>query len=169
MLFGREQEPLQLFRVGIISSVDEKKCTARVLFEDRDNTVSHDLKIVVPQTMKNKYYWLPDIGESVLCCFLQNGIETGFILGSIYSEEDKPAFEDKSVKGIQFEDGTVIKYDTKSSTLTVDGKGAINIVAPSGVNVIGNIDVTGDVVAGGISLRNHVHPETNVEYTLEPK
>jgi phage baseplate assembly protein V len=153
-MFQKLPIPTQILRLGIVSSIDEKRCTAKVYFEDRDDTVSYDLKIVVPQTMKNKFYYLPNIGETVLCCFLQNGHETGFILGSVYSEVDKPPFEDEKIKGVQFEDGTVIKYDIKTSTLTIDCKNAINIIAP------GNVNVTGDVIADGISLKHHVHPGT---------
>lgn len=35
--------------------------------------------------------------------------------------------------------------------------GAINVTAPAGVNINGNVTVNGDVVASGISLDNHVH------------
>lgn len=62
-------------------------------FEDRDDQVSYDLSILVPQTMKSKYYYMPDVGEKVICGFLANGPETGFIIGSMYSEVDKPVPE----------------------------------------------------------------------------
>lgn len=35
--------------------------------------------------------------------------------------------------------------------------GAVNITAPGGVNINGNVTVSGDVVASGISLDNHIH------------
>ena len=35
--------------------------------------------------------------------------------------------------------------------------GAINVTAPAGVNINGNVTVNGDVVASGISLDNHIH------------
>ena len=35
--------------------------------------------------------------------------------------------------------------------------GAVNITAPGGVNITGNVTVAGDVVASGISLDNHIH------------
>lgn len=35
--------------------------------------------------------------------------------------------------------------------------GAVNITAPGGVNINGNVTVSGDVVASGKSLVNHVH------------
>lgn len=35
--------------------------------------------------------------------------------------------------------------------------GAVNITAPGGVNISGSVTVSGDVIAGGISLDNHIH------------
>ncbi|ARD47569.1 hypothetical protein [Sporosarcina sp. P33] len=94
MIFNHNDDPnndapFETIRIGVVSSVDPVKCMARVIFEDRDEVVSHDLAVMVPQTMKTKYYHLPDIDETVVCAFLANGQETGVILGSIYSESDK--------------------------------------------------------------------------------
>lgn len=126
-MFYPENETQQLLRVGVISSVDPATCTAKVLFEDRDDIVTDDLKIVVPHTVRAKFYGLPEVGEQVLCAFLQNGIETGFILGSIYSEADKPPLNDKNKKGVWFEDGTSIQYDEKAALLTINAKNPITI------------------------------------------
>lgn len=141
----------QLFRIGIVSSIDEKKCTARVLFEDRDETVSHDLRILKPQTMKTKYYGMLDEKEQVFCCFMPNGQETGVIIGALYNEEDTVPIADRNTKGIWFEDGSFTKYSHETHTLTLHVKGPINIIAD------GNVNVTGDVIANGISLINHTH------------
>ncbi len=142
-MFSRGSEPQQILRVGTISSVDKKRCTAKVVFEDQDETVSHDLRIVVPQTMKTKHYWIPDIDEQVLCAFLQNGIETGFIIGAIYSEipPDTPPVEDENIKGVWFEDGTFIRYDTKSSVMTIK--------ATNPIKIIGDIHVQGTIYSDG--------------------
>lgn len=77
-----------LIQIGIVSSVDKSKCTAKVAFESR-NTV-RELSIIVRGTIQPKDYWIPVPGEQVLCVFLPNGNDHGFILGSFYSEVDTP-------------------------------------------------------------------------------
>ncbi|MBO8136808.1 MAG: phage baseplate assembly protein V [Desulfotomaculum sp.] len=153
-----------LIRVGIVSSVNASDCTARVAFEDRSDVVSYELPVLVRGSLHNKDYWMPDPGEQVICIFLPSGNARGFILGSIYSEKDKPPVADSNKRHITFSDGTVIEYDRKTSTLKVDVKGPINIVTTgqveitaSGITVNGNITATGDVKAGGVSLKTHVH------------
>jgi len=46
---------------------------------------------------------------------------------------------------------------TPSIFIELTQGGAINVTAPAGVNINGNVTVNGDVVASGISLDNHVH------------
>jgi len=142
-----------LIRVGIVSSVDESKCTARVAFEDRSAVVSYDLPILVRGSLNNKDYWLPDPGEQVVCLFLPSGNAQGFILGSSYSAKDTPPVNDKNKRHISYSDGTLIEYDQATHTLTINAVGVINIVAT------GNVNVTGDVIADGTSLKNHIHSD----------
>lgn len=79
---------IQLVRVGRTSSVQSNKMTARVIFDDYDESVSDELPIIVHGTLKERDKWLPAENEQVLCLFTSNG--QGFIVGSIYSEVDKP-------------------------------------------------------------------------------
>lgn len=118
--------------MGIISSINRKKCTARVYFEDRDDQVSHDLGILVPQTMKSKYYYMPDVGEKVICGFLTNGEETGFILGSVYSEVDKPVPEiselGKERVGIWIDEKNYIKWVAEERKFVVHTEKPIEFI-----------------------------------------
>lgn len=92
-MFDNHTEVPQFIRVGKVSSINRNNCTARVFFEDRDDVVSHDLRVIVKNTMNKKDYWLPDVDEQVVCIFLPNGEETGFIIGSVYSDVDRPPAE----------------------------------------------------------------------------
>ncbi len=65
-------------RIGEVSSVDNTKYTARVIFHDKDGMVSAPLKI-----MGFPSPWLPKVGQYVLCLYLINGESDGFILGVI--------------------------------------------------------------------------------------
>ncbi len=142
-----------LIRVGRVTAIDTAKHQARVLFEDKPSTVSYWLDIIVPNTLKNKDYILPDIDEQVICLFMPNGNAQGYIIGATYNTKDVPPVDDKDKRHVRFEDGTWIEYDRKTHTLTIElvSPGPVNIVAP------GNINVTGDVIADGISLVNHHH------------
>ena len=154
-----------LIRVGIVSSTDPVKVTAKVAFTDKSAMVSYDLPILVRGSLKNKDYWMPDPDEQVVCLFLPSGNAQGFILGSLYSEKDKPPVTDGNKRHIKFSDGTIIEYDGATHTLTIDAKGSINVVttgaveiaAGSNILIDGNITVSGDVTAGGVSLKTHIH------------
>lgn len=140
-----------LIKVGEVSSINPTKSTARVVF-GAQNVVSHDLVVLHRQTRNNKDYYMPDIGEQVVCVFLPTGNAEGFILGSVYNDEDKPPTNDPSKRVVVFKDGTKIEYDSSESTLTINAIGPISIMAN------GDITVSGDVIADGISLKTHTHP-----------
>lgn len=143
-----------LIRIGRVSAVDPARATARVVFEAQE-VVSYDLPVIQRQTLRNKDYYLPDVGEYVVCIFLPTGNADGFILGSIYTDDDQLPASSQDKRVVQFEDGTRIEYDRASHTLTINAVGPVNIVAA------GNVNVTGDVIADGISLKTHVHLEND--------
>ncbi|HWR07745.1 phage baseplate assembly protein V [Sporomusa sp.] len=140
-----------MVRVGRISSINPANGTVRVVFEDRKNDVSYDLPVLVRQSVKNKDYFMPDVGEQAVCLFLPNGNAQGFCLGSFYSDVDTPPASDPNKRHITFEDGTSIEYDRGTHTLTIQAQGPVNITAA------GNVNVTGDVIANGVSLTTHIH------------
>ena len=221
-LFDNEnvQELLNgLIRIGEVSSVNSEKCTARVVFDDDDSIVSYDLAILQRNTFQNKDYQTVHVGEDVLCVFLPNGHEDGFIIGAFYAGEVTPPESSLDIRTIVFADGTKATYNrathtlliqdgettvqidrsrvaqsapdeisldsttisiTGSATVNVNGGSSINLVAPvvnltmgattmqlSGggstlktpkLTIDGELECTGDVKAGGISLMNHTHP-----------
>lgn len=138
-----------MVRVGRVSS--RGTGTVRVVFGDRQNMVSYDLSVIVQQSQDNKDWWMPDVGEQVVCLFLPNGNAQGFVLGSFYSDVDMPPVSDPNKRHIRFEDGTSVEYDRSTHTMTIECQGPVNITAA------GNVRVTGDVIADGISLKTHVH------------
>lgn len=140
MIFGDEEllddTPFEAIRVGVVSSIDRKKSTVRVYFEDREEAVSHDLKVIVPQTMKTKYYYMPDVDETVICGFLASGQETGFILGSVYSEIDKPVPEisddGKTRVGIWIDNDNYIKWVEEDRKFVVKTEKPIEFIVGGG-------------------------------------
>ncbi|CCJ32896.1 MULTISPECIES: phage baseplate assembly protein V [Caloramator] len=136
-----------LIRVGIVSSINEKDATARVIFEE--NSISYDLPMLQHNTLKNKDYILPDVGEQVVCIFLPNSLHHGFILGSIYSSKDKPAIKNKNKRNIKFSDGTEVEYDRENHILKIDCKGKVIIQSATEVTINGNLIVNGDILVSG--------------------
>ncbi|MGO4890285.1 hypothetical protein ACJ2A9_21260 [Anaerobacillus sp. MEB173] len=63
-----------IIKVGQVNSINMNMGTVRVLFEDRDNSISNDLPVLNSSPM-------PIVGQQVVCVFLGNAIKDGFCLG----------------------------------------------------------------------------------------
>lgn len=85
-----EKEALLLARnivkAGRVNSIDRDKGTVKVLFEDRDNTISDNLPLF-------EFVAFPNVGDRVVCIFIGNSIDVGFCLGRYYSNENPPPSE----------------------------------------------------------------------------
>jgi phage baseplate assembly protein V len=158
----------QLVRVGVVVSTNFAAATARVQFGDADDLVSYDMQIVFPKTSKDKFYNMPDTGDQVVCLFLPNGLEQGFILGSVYSTVDVPPVQSPDKDHITYSDGTVIEYDRAAhvltanvqGTATIQSTGLLTIKAPS-IALTGTVTVNGDLSTTGNSYaktRTGGHP-----------
>ncbi|WP_286677091.1 phage baseplate assembly protein V [Aminobacterium sp. EBM-42] len=134
-LMDIEERLNNILRVGTISSANAEEGTVRVLFRDKDSMVSYDLPVLVRQTLRNKDYFIPDVGEQVLCVFLPNGMEQGFCLGAMYNAKDKPTIGDPNKRRIDFEDGTWIEHDRSSGATTVHSTGDIVIESESHITL----------------------------------
>ncbi|MFJ8100426.1 phage baseplate assembly protein V [Lysinibacillus sp. NPDC096212] len=124
-------------QVGEVTTVDPAKGTARVKIEEQDDKVSAPLFILYRGTLKNKDYWMPKIGEPVLCLFTKRS--EGFILGSYYPDGTPPPRTDPEKRCMEFEDGSFIEYDTKAHKLHLNIDGEINIETKGPVTVNGQL------------------------------
>jgi len=154
-----------MIRVGIVSSIDPTTCTARVAFEDQDNTVSPELPILVRGTLGAKDYWMPIPGEQVWCLFLPTGNAEGIILGSSYSEQDKPPVTDANKRHITFFDGSEIEYDASAHKLTVNTSGAVEITAAQNVIINANLTVQGNISAVGLTASGNMNVNGGISVT----
>ena len=162
--FRQNEDATNWIRIGEVSSVDPKKCTARVVFDDEDGFVSNDLPVIQRNTQDVKDYWLPAVGEDVLCLFLPCGEEDGFIIGSFYADEIEPPVSSETKRYIEFPDGAKFEYDWKESKLSafigdtqieatensvqVTGASEIKVTVPD-IKFVGNLSVDGDITATG--------------------
>ena len=76
-----------MYRVGIVKVQDATKGRVRVAFPDRDQMESWWLPVIFAKTQNDKMYWMPDIGEQVIC-LMDEYDEDGAVAGAIYSSAD---------------------------------------------------------------------------------
>jgi len=142
-----------VFRVGIVKVQDIQNCRVRVVFPDHDQLESWWLPIVVPKTQNDKAYWIPDLGEQVVC-LMDERDEDGAVLGAIYSAADLTPVQSADKFHFSFKDGASFEYNraTHALQLSVPSGGSMTITV-SGANI--TIDAGGDVriaAAGQIQL-----------------
>jgi hypothetical protein len=90
-----------MFRIGRVSSVDAKAHTAQVQFFEIDGFVSWDLQVLTPLSGD---YAMPTKDTPVLCVILEGRLGVGFVLGAIYTENDKPPLDDAGKRSIAGDD-----------------------------------------------------------------
>ena len=142
-----------MYRVGIVKAQDAANACVRVTFPDRDQMESWWLPIVFAKTQDDKAYWIPDVGEQVVC-MMDEYDEDGAVLGAIYSNVDRPPVASADIVYWTAKDGATFKYDRSihSLELTIPHGGTITISA-NGASIA--IDGSGDVLvtaAGQIQL-----------------
>jgi phage baseplate assembly protein gpV len=98
------------FRVGIVQQQDPAHAKVRVVFPDYDEMISWWLPVVFAKTQDDKVYWIPDIGEQVVC-LMDLRDEAGAVLGAIYSTVDLTPVNSADKFHIAFKDGAHFDYD----------------------------------------------------------
>lgn len=107
-----------MYRRGIVTRTEPATCRVRVRFPDRDDVESWWLEVVQAKTLRDKAYWMPDVGEHVAVLMDENG-EAGAVLGAIYSSADPPPVDSQDKDHVTFDDGGVMEYDRATSTWSV--------------------------------------------------
>lgn len=201
----------QIVRVGFVTARQPETHRLQVQFRDTTTAAltSDWLPCLVARASKDLAYDLPDIGDQVLCLFMPNGLEQGYVIGAMYGKQTPPVADAEKTHRT-FKDGTVLEYDRAAHKLTIDVKGDVeltttgnvtatvkgnltsNITGPhaetaqGGVKmnapsiamggmgggtdstIDGTLKVTGDVIAGGVSLMHHIHTCPSCGVTAEP-
>ena len=148
------QQQQAVFKVGVVSEIDPATCAARVRFDDLDGLETMRLPVGVQKSLKDKSYWMPDVGEHV-ACLLDVNAEAGVILCAIYSGVAPPPVTDPDKLHVRFDDSTEIEYDRKLHRLQIHCAGDVEVIADGDarVSASGNAEMRaggfGQVVAGG--------------------
>lgn len=156
----------QAIRVGVVTSTDPAAGTVRAKLTDADALITYPLRVLNHKTLDDKTYWMPDIGEHVLCLFLPYGAEQGFVVGAFYSEADKVPVESQDKHHRIYKDGTWHEYDREGHKLHGNVKGEVDYTIDKDVTikVKENVSITikGDCsikAEGDISIRSESHME----------
>jgi phage baseplate assembly protein gpV len=115
------------FRVGIVKEQDGAHARVRVGFAEFDQMLSYWLPVLASKTQDDKWYWMPDIGEQVVC-LMDERDEAGVVLGAIYSTADVPPVNSTDKCRLTFKDETAIEYDRGAHVLSISFSDATSIV-----------------------------------------
>jgi phage baseplate assembly protein V len=144
-----------------------------VNFPAHNQLLSWWLPICVPKTQNDKAYWIPDIGEQVVCLMDEHD-EDGAVIGCIYSQADTTPVQSADKWHITMKDNAVFEYDRNAHTLnitlpTIAGAGAGgpppsgSMVTISCNNATIQIDASGNInltAQGNINLVTSEHNDS---------
>jgi len=103
--------------------------------------VTGELPVLQQKTMQDKTYYMPDLGEMVVCLYTGGNRKSGVVLGSIYSSEDSPVLTGQNVKGVIFKDGAEVSYDSGTNKAVLQTSGTATCRADGGVGVFSEDDL----------------------------
>jgi len=120
-----------MVRRGIVCELNTKESMVRVNFEDKDATVSAELKVLNRGSGVKKDYWIPELGDEVLCIFENNdeNLSDGYVVGSFFCDTRPPQVDSADIMRIDFGDGSYIEHDRSTGNLTIDCTGEVTIRA----------------------------------------
>ncbi|MCP4160044.1 MAG: phage baseplate assembly protein V [Deltaproteobacteria bacterium] len=150
----------KLIRVGIISEV--KGGNVRVTIND---VSTHELPVLFPKTQDDKFQFMPDIGEQVLCVFLPFDLTQGFVIGSMFSGVDSAPVEGSSKAHIKFKDNAILEYDRDTSKLSIDLSGSTGEVEIKCKNLNAEVSENADIKAKNVVV--DVVEKTEVKSAVE--
>jgi phage baseplate assembly protein gpV len=104
------------FRVAIVQEQDTARARVRVVFPDYDQATSWWLPVLFAKTQNDKVYWIPDVGEQVVC-LMDLRDEAGAVLGAIYSMADSTPVDSADKLHLGFKDNASFEYDRSSHVL----------------------------------------------------
>lgn len=125
-----------MLNVGRVISVDVGTGRARVMLGDLETA---DIPVMQLRSGAIRITIMPSVGEQVVVSAPSGDMARAFIAGSL------PI------------DGNSVAPGADAPTIDLGG-GTLRIIGDLFID--GSVEVTGDVVASGISLTSHIHPES---------
>ena len=103
-------------RLGKISSVNYAEGKARIIYEDRDQSVTSELPFLSWQ------YYMPKVDDLVVVACFSNGTVAGVILGPIWNAANKPHDGESGIFRQEMsntKNEAVIRYSEKDNKLII--------------------------------------------------
>ena len=119
--------------VGKVVEIDNGTGCARVQIGD---LLTPPLQVMQLRSGTIRMHWMPSVGEQVTIAAPSGDMARAFVMGAL------PI------------DGNMVAPDAGSPTMDLGG-GTLRVIG--NLFIDGNVEVTGDVVASGISLVTHTH------------
>ncbi len=129
MATDTERALRSMIRKGTVCDINPTAMAVRVEFNDKDSLPSAELPILCRGAGGNKDYWLPDVGDQVVCIFENNDINTssGWVLGTYFTEKHPPQVANAEIRRIDFGDGSYMEFDRAKGSLKIQCTGPITI------------------------------------------
>jgi phage baseplate assembly protein gpV len=129
-----DRQIANMISLGTVTSVDNGSGRVRVQIGD---LATAPIQMMQMQSGKIRMHFMPSVGDQVSVVAPSGDMSRAFVIGAL------PI------------DGNMVAPDAESPTMDMGG-GTMRIIGD--VFVEGNMEITGDVVASGISLVTHTHP-----------
>ena len=158
---------------GLVENIEYNPLRIQAILPDKDDILSPFALVITPRSQSAKHFDPPVRGEQVAILLTDDG-ETAICLGSVFSDVDSSTADRHQFAKI-FDDGTAITYDSDSHTLTVKGKGTVNIICQNAhitadktvidgdlqingdVNIDGKATISDDAIINNKSFNKHGH------------
>lgn len=166
------------FQEGIVSQIDPATHRIKATIPTLEEFETPWLPFITVNAGRNQFYALPDVGELVAMVLDARG-ENGYVLGTIYNEQDPVPVQAPEMWLHKFSNGTVISHHRQTGEVVVSTSGKVSVTAKiveitapcqiiGDVVIQGNLEVNGNIAShqeisapsvkqGDISLGNHVH------------
>jgi phage baseplate assembly protein V len=138
------------------------------VFLQPDNIETNFLPVMTPFVGNGwGLFCKPVAGDQVLVLFVEGDINSGVVIGAIYSNVDRPLPAPDREFWLTHQDGAVLKFHA-GGVVEMAAPGGLNITAPT-TTFTGKVHVTDDaqfdktvtattdVIGGTKSLKNHTH------------
>lgn len=157
-----------LIRLGTVAEVDHGSLTdkrpARVRVQSGD-LLTGWLPWTALRAGTTRDWDPPSVGEQVLVLSPSGQTAQGIAITGLFSALIPANGDRAGLRRRTYPDGAVVEYDSEAHQLlaTLPAGGRVEIVAPGGFKLQGDVDIDGlvtvtrDVVAAGISLVKHPH------------
>lgn len=141
-----------IFRVGRVAEVDRSTGRVKVSFQ---GVTTAWLPWMASRAGAVKEWNPPSVGEQVCVCSPSGELDAGFIMPGAINYDANPAPDSReNVQKITLPAGGAYEISVGGMTL---------VLAGGKLTLNGSIEVTGDVKAGTISLKDHTHVHTASE------